>query len=127
MPCARARETALSYSASSTHLAASSQAKQPICFWFRETSWRTSIASAALPTFAWSSRADKSFTASSPSLSEKVTCRITSLSRGRLSGGSPREGVRSELASGATTGGGGRSAPDPDYADRRLFHSCSKL
>src|SRR4051794_4380013 len=31
--------------------------------------------------------------------------------------GSPREGVRSEPASGATTGGGGRSAPDPEHVE----------
>src|SRR4051794_1865721 len=30
------------------------------------------------------------------------------------SGGSPREGARSELASGAATGGGGRQPPDPE-------------
>src|SRR5882762_6322953 len=37
------------------------------------------------------------------------------------SGGSPREGARSELASGAATGGGGRSAPDPDQVRLLLF------
>jgi hypothetical protein len=40
-------------------------------------------------------------------------------------GGSPREGARSELASGAATGGGGRSAPDPYSllpAESRRFH-----
>src|SRR5207247_2438059 len=34
-------------------------------------------------------------------------------------GGSPREGARSELASGAATGGGGRSAPDPEQSITR--------
>src|SRR3954451_8358218 len=33
------------------------------------------------------------------------------------SGGSPREGAWSELASGAATGGGGRSAPDPEHVE----------
>src|SRR6266851_5292915 len=36
-------------------------------------------------------------------------------------GGSPREGARSELASVAATGGGGRSAPDPDQVRLLLF------
>jgi hypothetical protein len=34
----------------------------------------------------------------------------------KLSGGSPREGARSELARGAATGGGGpQGSPDPDH------------
>ena len=36
-------------------------------------------------------------------------------------GGSPREGARSELANGAATGGGGRSAPDPDRPRAKVF------
>ena len=38
-------------------------------------------------------------------------------------GGTPRKRARSELASGAANGGGGRSAPDPDAfeADRFMF------
>src|SRR5439155_18741865 len=42
-----------------------------------------------------------------------------SLGRAHVRGGSPREGARSELASGAATGGGGRSAPDPDLGGMR--------
>src|SRR6266851_2537816 len=51
----------------------------------------------------------------SVTLSATTTWRLTRYRLGEaLRGGSPREGVRSELASAATTGGGGRSAPDPD-------------